>query len=179
MKHLISALVLSVICLSTSLGELPEHLEELKGDYENRIKVWGVLDDDIEDENENEFFIIKFKSFQDYRASDLDYKMRVTVQLTDKKTKSVVFAQATKKPQLMSSSHYAGYTEWTFRVPYGKLNRPKLTAYAIEFGFMEDSFFLAVAVDFDDVDSAEEIMEGEGTEVKMMCSQSEHMIYSH
>ncbi|MDH3346317.1 MAG: hypothetical protein OEL75_03955, partial [Kiritimatiellaceae bacterium] len=149
-----------------AVTKLPEELQKKCKQYNGRIKVWGVADSDYENDNDEDIFVLKFQSRQDPNDSDLKYKMRVTVQLTDKKTKEVVYAQTSHNPRSVGPD-YAGYTEWAFEIPFGNLKKPKLTAYAIEFGFIEDSHFVPVGVDYDDVECAEEITEGEGTKVKM------------
>jgi len=137
--------------------------------------VWQVNDDDIEDENDNKYFILEFESRQDDRDTDLDYQMRVTVQLTDKKTKEVVYAQTMYKPHpIPGNDKYADHTAWKYQIPFDFLIRPKLTAYVIEFGFMQDSYFVPVAVECDDAETPEEIIEAGGKEVKMECIYCSH-----
>jgi len=178
MKRILSALIFLSITFSVTAEELPDYLQDMKEKYEGRMKVWDIKDDDVEDKNGNDVFVLKFESRQDKRDRDLNYLMRVTVQLTDKRTKAVVYAQTRKKPSSKPSlDWYADHTEWEFQIPFGQLQKPKLTAYVIEFGFMKDSRFVPVAVDCDDVETPEEIMEGGGTKVAMKCTRSRHINY--
>jgi len=181
MKTILSILILFSIFLSTTADELPSYLTELAEEYENRMKVWAVTDDDFEDDNDNEFTVIKFQTCQDERDEGKEeYQVRVTVQLTDKKTKTIVYAQATEKPtRLPSNDTYADHTAWEFRIPFGSQQKPKLTACVIEFGFIKDKYFVPVNADYDKVDSAEEIMTGEGSKVDMKCTiRSAHYRYN-
>jgi len=177
MKRLLSILILFSIFFSATAADLPDDLKELQKEYKGQIKIWGVNDDDFEDEDDNEFFVLTFQSCQDERKPDLNYLMRVTVQLTDKKTGSTVFAQTKKKPRPVPlDGKYANSTKWGFQVPFGEMKKPKLTAYAIEFGIMKDGTFVPVGFEYDEVESAEQIMTGEGTEVKMKNTLSQHQI---
>ncbi len=181
MKRMLSIFTLLCVYCSAGAEALPDYLQDMQEDYQGRIKVWAIKDDDVEDDNDNEFFVLQFESRQDDRdEGKLDYQMRVTVQLTDKKTKEVVYAQTTKVPRpLPPNDWYADHTAWEFRIPFGDLKKPKLTAYAIEFGFLKDSHFVPVGVDYDEVDNAEEILKGGGTKVRMKCTRSAHYSYSH
>jgi len=181
MKRILSILILLSICGPVVAEALPDYLQDMQEKYKGRIKVWAVEDDDFEDDNDNEFFVLKFESRQDDRdEGKLDYQMRVTVQLTDKRTKEVVYAQATKVPRpLPPNDWYSDHTAWEFRIPFGNLKKPKLTAYAVEFGFLKDSYFVPVGVEYDEVDSAEDILKGGGTKVRMRCTRSAHYSYSH
>lgn len=179
MKCLFFTLVLFATFLSATAAELPVYLTEMAEKYSNGMKVWAIEDDDMEDEDENEFFVLQFESRQDKRDNDLNYQMRVTVQLTDKKTKTVVYAQTTHNPRPVSEEWYADHTAWEFQIPFGQLEKPKMTACVIEFGFMKDTYFVPVAMDCDNADTPEEILEGGGTKVNMKCTESSHYNYSH
>ena len=182
MKRILFILTVLATTLSLTAEELPDYLVDLQDDYDGRLKVWELKDDDIEDRKGNDVFVIQFKTRQDIRDEGKEnYQLCVTVQLTDKKTKMIVFSQSTMTPHPLPpdapQTRYAGYTEWEFQIPFGKLTRPKLSACTIEFGLTKDSFFVPVATLFEDVDSADEIMKGEGTKVKMKCTvNSKHFI---
>lgn len=179
MKYLFAVLVLFATFFSASAADLPDYLKDLQEKYANGMNVVSVSDDDFKDDNDNKFFVLKIVSRQDDRVTDLDYLMRVTFQLTDKKAKSVVFCQVEKKPRpVPPADYYADRTDWEIRLPFGQLKRPKLTAYAVEFGFRMDGYFVPVATDYDKVDSAEEILNGEGTEMKTDYMSCAHWHYS-
>lgn len=175
MKRILSVLTLS-LSLSAIAGELPEDIQELRDSLNGHMKIWAVKDDDFEDDNDNEFFVLKFESCQDDRdEGKADYLMRVTVQLTDKKSGAVIYAQTSRKPKpLPPDDKYADHTKWEFQIPFGQMKKPKLTGCVIEFGFKNGSVLVPVDVYCDDVDTPEEIMNGEGTRVKMRCTRSTH-----
>jgi len=180
MKYLLCILISLSAFFAVSANDLPEHLTELAESYENKMKVWAVDDDDFEDENDNEFFVLKFCSRQDDndKSIRLNYLMRVTVQLTDRKTDTVVFAQSERKRSRINNMiYYADQTDWEFHIPFDGMKKPKLTAYVIEFGFRQDGYFVPVAVESDEVESADEILNGEGNEVNMIFIHSKHRWY--
>lgn len=98
--------------------------------------------------------------------------MRITVQLTDKESGKIVYAQQTRETQKVNGDNYAGETKWACRIPFGEMQKPKLSAYVIEFGFMKDSVFIPVAVECDEVELADEITGGEGVKVDMTAKYS-------
>jgi hypothetical protein len=44
-------------------------------------------------------------------------------------------------------------------VPQGELERPKVSAYVVEYGLMDEETFVPLAIEMDDVDSVEELTE--------------------
>lgn len=175
MKYLFSILILFTALFSATAAELPDNLQKLQEELGDKLKIISVDDDDFKDDDDNKFFVLKVVSSQDERATDLTPLMRVTVQLLDRKSKTTVFAQAEKKSRpLPGNNRYGGSTRWEFHVPFGDMKRPKLTAYAVEFGVNEGGTFVAGASEYDKVDSADEIMDGKGTKVKMTCPVSKH-----
>lgn len=121
-----------------------------------------------------------WKNGQDKRDNHLSYEMQVTVQLTDKKTGTVGFAQVIDAPgPITDLDRYAGYTNWEFRIPFGDMKNPKLTACVIEFGFVKQDLFIPISVFCDDVDSAEEIISAGGTELSMKSRGGKHFYWNH
>jgi hypothetical protein len=170
MKYLILSLILCSAFFSSIAAEIPQNLLDIAEEYSGDIRLWGVNDSDFEDENENEFFVLKFYSYQDFSKSiPFKPKMRITVQLTDRKTKTVVFSQITETAPKVKESQLDRYGRhlWECRIPYGSMKRPKLSAYAVEMGFEKKDCFVPVSADYDKVDSAEEIINGEGSKVEM------------
>jgi len=157
-------------------GVLPDNLLKLSRQLEGEARIFLVKDDDVEVRNK-EFFVFRFRTFQNDKNQDKEpfnlfehYRLKVTVQLKDRRTRSVVFAHheedvAKKNPKLRLID-YEG-TQWEFRIPFGEMQKPKLDAYAIEFGFVKDGYFVPLSVDLESVDSADEILNGEGEKVEI------------
>jgi len=81
----------------------------------------------------------------------------VTVELEDR-AKNTYFARVERK---QGSTHpdYVGKDEWVMQIPHGDLERPKVSAYIIQYGILNDGEFIILAEEFDDVDTLEELME--------------------
>lgn len=172
-------LILLTLGLCAAAAEVSEEVEKLQNEYKGRMKVWAVEEDEYEAPNGKEFLVLKFESRQDIRDTDLNYEMHVTVQLTDKKTKTVTFAKAVDVPGAITDiNRYADHTAWEYRIPFGNMQKPKLTAYAIEFGFLKEGEFIPIAAEYDKVESAEEIAAAGGKEIKMQSRGGRHYYWN-
>lgn len=69
MKYLILSLILCAAFFSGIAAEIPQNLLDIAEEYEGDMSIWGVNDSDFEDENENEFFVLTFYSYQDFSKS--------------------------------------------------------------------------------------------------------------
>ena len=175
MKYLSLILISFGVLCSAIAVELPKSLLGFQKDLQDKIKILSVDDDDFKNDADERFFILKIRSSQDERETDLRPVMRVTVKLFDRKTGVTVFAQKElKSKRLPGNDRYAGSTQWEFQIPYDGMKRPKLVAYAVEFGVTQDGTFVPGATEYDKVDSAEEIMSGEGTEVYVTTARCDH-----
>ncbi len=172
MKRLLIALILLASCFSASAKKLPEHLTKLpanllekREDLEGRIKIGSITETDFENDADEEVSVLKFYTCQDERDK-LNYRMRVTIELTDNRGKGdSYFAQLScKQPTI--PDEYTGETTWEFHLPHGGLEKAKLTAYAVQYGFLDGGVFVPVDEKFDDVDSAEEITERTTTRIE-------------
>lgn len=172
MKHLLTGLILTALTLSATAAELPDYLKKMAEKYENGMALINFNDDDMEDDNGNEFIVFTFGSRQDEREKR-EFSMRVTVQLSDKKTKTSGFAQMVTSPHRVPKN-YAGQTDWEFRIPFGDMKKPKVSAYAVEFGFTQDSYFVPVVAEYEDTESAEEITKGKKPDLKIKQTKCTH-----
>jgi hypothetical protein len=159
-----------------SAAALPsEEVEKLQDKYKGHMKVWAVTEDDYETGSGKEFFVLKFQSRQDIRDNDLKYEMHVTVQLTDKKTGITGYAEAFESPgPITDIDRYINYTMWEFRIPFGDMKKPKMTACVIEFGFVHQGQFIPISVECDKADSSEQIIAAGGTELDIKCRTAAH-----
>jgi len=151
--------MLFAFCLScfTSFGaELPDELAELKEARKGKVKIGGVIDDTVRGDDDEKFEVLKFYTSQ-YEDDELVYRVRVTMEITDKDD-NIYFARLAREQGPLHPD-YIGEDRWAFQVPHGDLKRPKLTAYAIQYGFFKDGILVPLAEEFDDVDSVDEIME--------------------
>jgi hypothetical protein len=126
-------------------GQTPEEITKLKKELARRMKVEAVNDTTV-DTPDGKVELLKFRTRQDERKKDVEYRIRVTVEMTAKDGKTV-FAQFSRE-QGEVDVEYTGIDIWEFQVPHGDLNRPKITAYAIQYGILLDGEFVPVAEEF-------------------------------
>lgn len=81
--------------------------------------------------------------------------LRFTVEVTDK-SGEVRWGQVSRA-QSKHPPEYEGKDEWTFEFPHGELDKPKITAYALEYGWETNKVFTPVVQKFDNAESAGEI----------------------
>lgn len=155
MKRFLISLALLLGCSISFGAELSPELATLKEKLSSTIKIGSVNIDTIRDDNGNKIEVIKFHTYQDERDKDLNFRMRVTVEMTDKSDQTC-FAQINRE-QGAVHEEYTGEDDWEFQLPYGDLERPKVSAYAIQYGIFDAGQFIPVVEAFKNCDSAEEI----------------------
>ncbi len=158
MKRILTVLFL-LTGIAATAAELPAHLLEMQKEYKGRIKVGSVSDSTVRDDNDEKYEALKFSTTQYTKDHALHYQLRVTVELSNRKTGESGFAQLSET-QKGFSGKITGAIDWEFQIPHGAMGkRAKITAYAIEYGLVEGDVFVPIAGDYDDVDSAAEITE--------------------
>lgn len=152
MKTSIIGLACILIC-SAVLGELSE--DQIK-QLQRYVRVSSIRDQSVRDENRNKIQVISFFTTQ----SDQDvenYAVRVTAELEDSDDNTYC-VQKTGKQEVTSGYEYAGQDQWEVRIPEGDLSRPRISAYVIEYGKMEDSVFIPVVTENKGAETPEEIV---------------------
>jgi len=153
MKRYAMLIALCLSCFTAAAAELSEEvLEHLK----ESVKIGGIGDDTFRNEDGEKIELLKFYTFQN-EDDDYEFRLRVTVELSEK-SKKVVFAQL-MRGQGELDPEYTGEDNWRFELPQGNLKRPKMTAYAIQYGVLHEGNFIVLVEEFDDVDSLEELTE--------------------
>jgi hypothetical protein len=82
--------------------------------------------------------------------------MRFTVELTDR-AGLTAYGQVLKL-QGKHPPEYDGKDDWTFEIPHGTMEKPKITAYSLEYGWETNKVFTPVRQVFYKTESADEIM---------------------
>ena len=172
MKQIMLLLVFCMGCFLAVGAEISEdELERL----ERSVKIGSVNDDTIENEADEEFIQLKFYTYQNEDDSDeYTFRLRVTIELTDKQ-KNSYFAQMARE-QGSLDTEYTGEDNWEFLLPIGDLNRPKVTAYVIQYGILVDAEFIVLAEETDDVDTVEELTERSPTRLE---PQNKNAVIKH
>ena len=152
-RYVVSLCVVAAAFVSLG-AELSKDLLKLQEDLSSRTKIGTVNDTTLRD-NDKKFEVLKCSTNQDPRKKDLNFRMRVTVELTDK-AENTCWAQINRE-QGPVDKEYTGEDVWEFRIPHGEMEKPKVTAYAVQYGILKDGEFIPVAEKFSKVDTVEEI----------------------
>jgi hypothetical protein len=146
-----------VICIVLAAGlfaqETPD-TEAMQKALKKELDMGSVVKSDFRDDTDQKFERIKLTTEQDEDGSFMG-TMRFTVELTDKAGETR-WGQILRK-QAKRPAEYDGKDEWTFEFPHGELDKPKMTAYALEYGWETDKVFTPVVQEFYKVESADEI----------------------
>lgn len=152
MKHYILLLVFCLSCFAAfGAGMSEDEMNRLQ----KSVKILSINEDTVRADDDSKSEAIKFSTYQDENDDALNFRMRITVELTDK-NKKTYFAQMARGQGALHEE-YTGEDNWEFQIPHGDLERPKVTAYAIQYGVLCDGEFIPLAEEFDDVKSADEI----------------------
>lgn len=155
MKRYLASVVLVASTLISFGAELSDDLIKLKEDLSSRTKIGTVNSDTLRGNDGKKSEVFKLSTYQDERKKDLNFRMRVTVQMTDK-ADNTCYAQINRE-QGPVDLEYTGEDTWEFHIPHGEMDKPKVTAYAIQYGIFKDGVFIPVVEKLENVDSVEQI----------------------
>lgn len=147
--------VCAVLAAGGFAQETPD-TETLIKQLKKHLSLGSVVRTDFRDEKDQKFERIKATTEQD-EDSPFMGTIRFTFEMTDKAGQTR-WGQITRI-QAKHPVEYDGKDEWTFEFPHGELDRPKITAYALEYGWETNKVFTPVVQKFDNAESADEITE--------------------
>lgn len=145
---LASLFATSLVCHG---AEIPQDLANMA----KRIKIGTINNDTIRDDGGKRIEVFKFSTYQDERDKGHNFRMRVTVQMTDR-ADNTCYAQINRE-QGPVHNEYTGEDVWEFHIPHGEMDRPKVTAYAIQYGVLRDGAFIPLIERIEKADTVEEI----------------------
>lgn len=155
MKRCLMMIVLLASCSFLYGAELSAELAKLQKKLSNSVKIGTVNSDTIRNDNNEKIEVFKFHTYQDERDKGLNFRVRVTVEMTDK-AGNTCFAQLNRE-QGPLHEEYTGEDDWEFQMSHGSMERPKVTAYAIQYGILEEGVFIPVVEKLSKVDSVDGI----------------------
>lgn len=130
---------------------------------------------DSRNDNKDKEFSLKFTTNQ--RTQDnRSLQMRITIEVWDA-DKNLYYGQVVW-PQGALVHSYNGQDDWEFKVTAAGLEKPKVTAYTIEYGDIFDGKFVALDEQFKRVDSADEITSRGKNTLKITCKHTQWYIGS-
>jgi hypothetical protein len=155
MKYLFSLLALLSVCIPLCGEELSPETLQLKEKLSKSVKIGTIGIDTLRDSDDRKIEIFKFHTYQDERDKDLNFRVRVTIEMTDKAGQTC-FAQLNRE-QGSVHEDYTGEDDWEFQISHGDLDKPKVSAYVVQYGILENGTFIPVSEKLWKVDSVDEI----------------------
>jgi hypothetical protein len=105
------------------------------------------------------------------------FRICVAVEVTDKSKKTYLAEFTANQPEGLDSE-YLGQDYWTLYLPEGDLEKPKITAYAVQYGFMDGNTFLIIGEQYDHVKSMDELKARTATPFPGSLRLSHYYMYS-
>lgn len=86
------------------------------------------------------------------------YRIRIAVEVEDKEKNTYLVSFVANQPE-GQPTEYTGQDFWELYMPEGELERPKVTAYAVQYGIMDGDTFLLIDENNKRVKSMDELIE--------------------
>jgi hypothetical protein len=140
----------------TANGELTKRQQSWLKD----LDIPGVRIKTIKDDDRNKIEMIEVETEQSPQEDYLEegFRIHIVVQLTDAKKKTYLADFTGNRPGDLDVE-YTGEDYWKLYLPHGDLDHPKVTAYAIEYGFMDEETFVPFAENLKRVKTLKELTE--------------------
>lgn len=149
-------MVVSVLTvLAAGLFAQTDDVEAKVQALKKMLSMGSIVKSDFRNDKDEKFERIKVTTEQEKDDPFLG-AVRLTVEMTDKSDQTVYGQKV--QAQAKHPSEYQGKDEWTFEIPHGALDKPKITAYALEYGWETNKVFTPVVQEFYKAESAEEIL---------------------
>jgi hypothetical protein len=149
-------MAVSAVAVTGLFAQETTDVEEKIKLLKKQISLGAVVKSDFRDAKDQKWERVKVSTEQD-QDSPFMGTMRFTVELTDRAEQTT--CGQVLKLQGKHPSGYDGKDEWTFEIPHGTMEKPKITAYSLEYGWETNKVFTPVRQVFYKAESADEIME--------------------
>lgn len=126
------------------------------------LEIAGIRESSRKNDDRTQDEILEINTFQSEDDPGEGFRIHIAVELLDKNKKTYLVEYKGNRPGGVNSE-YTGEDYWLFYMPHGELERLKISAYAIRYGFMDGEEFLVFAEKFDDVKTMEELLERTST----------------
>jgi hypothetical protein len=147
-------LAVSALLVAGVFAQEAPDIEETIKNLKKHLSMGSIAKTDFRDANNLKNERVKLVTEQD-EDNPFIGTLRFTVEVTDK-AGEVRWGQVSRA-QSKHPPEYDGKDEWTFEFAHGELDKPKITAYALEYGWETNKVFTPVVQKFDNVESAAEI----------------------
>jgi len=151
-------LLLIAFCASqlSSFGELTEKEQK---QFKSNVEIGGIRADTWKSKDREKFEVLEVNTFQsedDPIEYDMSrFRMRMVVELTDRQKETYLVRFTGNAPEDYDSE-YQGEDYWMLRIAHGSFERLKISAYAIQYGILDDETFISLV---EAEDHSEEMLE--------------------
>ena len=125
-------------------------------DLERSLDIVGVRDDTFRNDDRKKFEVLEVNTFQDPDRMQLRTCIRIAVELEDRQKNTYVVNFTAMAPDSYDSE-YLGEDYWFLYMPYGDMDRLKISASAVQYGVMDEDVFVPFVSEYDDVETIEEL----------------------
>lgn len=168
MKYGFAALFVCAACFSAFSAEPADDAAKLMKQLKSNTRIGTVSDNIVRNDADVKVLTLKFYSYQDKRDKESTYQMRITVEVEDKEGN--LYSGQTVRRQGIVPSDYTGEDDWEFQAPLPGLEKPKLTAYAVEYGILQEKTFIPLIAELKRAESAEEILGRSKKQLRVNCT---------
>lgn len=100
-----------------------------------------------EDNRKKQYWLFQVETSQSPNEDNIEngFRIRIVVELIDKAKNTYLVDFTGNRPEMEYAIEYAGEDYWRMFLPFGKLDTPKINAYAIQYGFMDGETFVPFA----------------------------------
>ena len=150
------------VVLVSALSVFGAVSEDLLEDMARLVEIDSIRD--YEDDNKSRSSHILRVDFASDSEGFENIFIRIAVEMTDKKTKQTYLAEETRKYgkiELDTDRYddYSGEGYWELRMPYGRFDKLKVTAYVVQHGVLDGKTFVPFETECDDVKGYSELVE--------------------
>lgn len=127
----------------------------------------NVRDDTIKNKDREKIETVEVTCVrnEDYQEN---FRIYIYVEIQDRAKNTYLVEFAANQREV--DSDFLGEEYWLLEMPHGELENPKVSAYAIQYGIVdEDGTFVLLSEEYDDVDSVDELKERTTTPFPGKC----------
>jgi len=170
MVHWMFVMILTPLLVCGALSE--DDVKEL----ESSLDIAGVRDDTFKNDDREKFEVLEVNTFRD--QDDVNFKLciRMAVEVTDRQKKTYL-AEFTGTSPEDYDSEYEGEDYWLLYMPYGSMDRLKITAFAVQYGVMDEDVFVPFVGEYDGVKTIEELQQRTTTPFPGKVSLKHYYMY--
>jgi hypothetical protein len=171
MKVCLPALLIGLTCLTCFAADPSEDAEKLIKQLKNCTRIGTVNDNIVRNDSDEKILVLKFHTNQDKRHQS-KYRMRITVEAVDKEGN--LYCGQSVTAQGGRPSDYTGEDDWEFQCSLAELEKPKVSAYVIEYGFMDGTTFVPLTEELKHAETAAEILDRSKKQLSIQCTKNSY-----